>query len=89
MSDSFYLSNMSPQEAGLNRGIWKKLEEQFRDWSTSKGRFYVVKAGVLTSSKGNIGSNKVSVPKYYYKIAKQPGDTPRVVTRMDVKYINT
>ena len=26
MSDSFYLSNMSPQVPQFNRGIWKKLE---------------------------------------------------------------
>lgn len=26
MSESFLMSNMSPQDPGFNRGIWKKLE---------------------------------------------------------------
>ena len=32
MSESFYLSNMTPQETGFNRGIWRQLESQVRDW---------------------------------------------------------
>ena len=28
MSESFYMSNMSPQSPSFNRGIWKKLESQ-------------------------------------------------------------
>ena len=28
MSESFYMSNMSPQQPDFNRGIWKKLEER-------------------------------------------------------------
>lgn len=69
MSESFYMSNMSPQEPGFNRGIWKRLESQFRDWSTKNSYIYVVTAGVLTSSKGTIGPNNVAIPRYYYKIA--------------------
>ena len=30
MSESFYMSNMSPQVPGFNRGIWKKLESKIR-----------------------------------------------------------
>ena len=32
MSESFYMSNMSPQTPGLNRGPWKFLEEYFRNY---------------------------------------------------------
>lgn len=32
MDDSFYMSNMSPQEPSFNRGRWKQLEEQVRNW---------------------------------------------------------
>jgi endonuclease G len=32
----------------------------------------VVTAGVLTSNKGKIGSNGVSIPKYFYKIIYDP-----------------
>ena len=30
MSESFYMSNMSPQKPAFNRGCWKELEEQVR-----------------------------------------------------------
>lgn len=30
MSQSFYLSNMSPQDPSLNRGPWRQLEKQVR-----------------------------------------------------------
>jgi endonuclease G len=39
MSESFYMSNMSPQKPGFNRGIWKKLESRKLPWfsrSTSR-----------------------------------------------------
>jgi len=33
MSETFYLSNMSPQVAGFNRGIWSTVEDQVRKWA--------------------------------------------------------
>jgi endonuclease G len=68
MSESFLMSNMSPQLPGFNRGIWKKLETNVREWTKQNGELFVVTAGVLKDSLITIGSNKVSVPKYYYKV---------------------
>ncbi len=68
MAESFYYSNMSPQEPGFNRGIWKKLEEQVRTWAVDNQSVYVITGPVLTSGLLTIGNNKVSVPKYYYKV---------------------
>ena len=72
MSESFYLSNMSPQDKDFNAGIWNTLEDRVRKWALNTGRIYVVTAGVLTSNKGKIGSNGVSIPKYFYKIIYDP-----------------
>ena len=72
MSETFYLSNMSPQERSFNRGIWNKLEAKVRKWAITEGRIYVVTGGVLTSNKGKIGVNGVSVPRYYYKVIYDP-----------------
>lgn len=33
MSETFFLSNMSPQGAGFNRGIWSSVEDQVRKWA--------------------------------------------------------
>jgi len=68
MKESFYYSNMSPQEPGFNRVIWKNLEEQVRTWAIDNKAIYVVTGPVLTEGLPAIGPNKVSVPKYYYKV---------------------
>lgn len=69
MSESFYMSNMSPQDRAFNRGIWRTLEGQTRDWAAENGNLYVVTGGVLTEKIEVIGrKNKVSVPKYFYKV---------------------
>ncbi len=33
MSESFYMSNMSPQDPSFNRGIWETLESRVRTWA--------------------------------------------------------
>jgi endonuclease G, mitochondrial len=69
MAESFYMSNISPQQPGFNRGIWKKLEEQARRWALENEELIIVTAGVLKEGLPQIGNrNRVSVPAYYYKI---------------------
>ena len=68
MAESFYYSNMSPQEPGFNRGIWKRLEEQVRNWALQNNAVFVVTGPVLSDGLPTIGSNKVSVPTFYYKV---------------------
>jgi endonuclease G len=68
MTESFYFSNMSPQNPNFNRGIWKKLEEQVRDWAFEYGNICIVTGPILNDSLISIGENKVSVPHYYYKV---------------------
>ena len=68
MSETFFLSNMSPQEPGFNRGIWKRLEDAVRKWAKADKRLYVATGPVLQKGLPAIGPNKVSVPKLYYKV---------------------
>lgn len=68
MSESFFMSNMSPQHPSLNRGRWKQLEGQVRKWSLEYDSLIVYCGGVLDSISDYIGPNKVAVPKYYYKV---------------------
>lgn len=68
MSETFYMSNMSPQDPRFNRGIWKTLETQVRDWAVKNGNLFVVTGPILEAGLGTIGSNRVSVPRRYYKI---------------------
>ncbi len=75
MSETFYMSNMSPQAGSFNRGIWKDLESSVRAWAKKFGRVYVVSGPVLDKKAGDyesIGKNKVSIPQYYYKVLLAP-----------------
>lgn len=72
MSESFYMSNMSPQHPSLNRGMWKKLEEHVRDLALADSMLHVISGPVLSSSIGTIGANNVTVPEYYYKVIYSP-----------------
>jgi endonuclease G, mitochondrial len=69
MDETFYMSNMSPQKPAFNRGIWKKLEEQVREWAVENDSLVVITGPVLTGHLKTIGKkNKVSVPLLYYKV---------------------
>ena len=68
MSESFYLTNMSPQKAEFNRKIWLDLEKRTRTWATQNDKLYVIVGPVLSDNLKKIGPNNVSVPHYYYKI---------------------
>jgi len=76
MIESFYFSNISPQEPGFNRGIWKKLEELVRFWAAEYNSVYVVTGPVLKEGLLTIGKNNVSIPDYFYKVIldyREPG----------------
>lgn len=66
--ESFYYSNMSPQVPAFNRGVWKRLEELVRYWSTVYDSIYIVTGPVLKEGLPTIGPDKVSIPEYYYKV---------------------
>lgn len=67
MSESFYLTNISPQNPSFNRGIWKRLESKVRYWSAMNDSIYVVTGPILDHPIGQIGKNKVTVPRAFYK----------------------
>lgn len=70
MEESFYLSNISPQNNNLNRGVWKSIEELTRDAAIKHKNVLVVTGPVFTKEKGlgKIGKNKVLIPNGFYKV---------------------
>ena len=67
MKESFYMSNMSPQTPGFNRGIWKALEEQVRAWTLVHEELYIVVGPLYRGKVATIGNNKVAIPTAYFK----------------------
>lgn len=67
---TFYMSNMAPQTAFLNRKIWADLESFSRDLVRNEGRKLQIYAGtILRDGREKIGRNRdIEVPESYYKV---------------------
>lgn len=72
MSDSFFLSNIMPQNSGNNRGIWRVTEEHVRSWAKTS-EIYVI-TGTIYANNYTIIGNNVGVPTELYKIIIQPAN---------------
>lgn len=71
IDETFYTTNISPQEPKFNRGIWKYLESNVRGWAAQLGHLYVVTGPVLTKrAKKRFPKDKnyIAVPRQYYKV---------------------
>jgi len=68
MSESFLMSNMSPQLPAFNQGVWKRLESEVRNWAIEKDSVYVITGPVLAPIDSFIGENQVGIPQHYYKV---------------------
>ena len=65
MSDTFFMTNMTPQLPSVNRVAWKNLEERIRSVPFK----WVVTGAHYSASPKVIGKNKVPVPDFLYKVA--------------------
>lgn len=73
-NETFFTSNVSPQDREFNAGIWNRLEQQIRRWCKRYGDLYIVTGGVLQPQLEEIGDEGVEVPEYFYKIVYRPSD---------------
>jgi len=79
MDESFYMSNMTPQAPGLNRGKWKQLEAQVRNWTMKESKLHIVSGPIFKSGSKKIGKSKVSVPAFFYKVIYDPTGTKKMI----------
>ncbi|WP_228236199.1 DNA/RNA non-specific endonuclease [Allomuricauda sp. M10] len=79
-NETFYTSNISPQDKDFNAGVWNRLEQQVRKWCKKYGDLVVVTGGVLENGLEEIGEEDVDVPKAFYKIVlKKNEEAPEVL----------
>lgn len=79
-NETFYTSNISPQDRDFNAGVWNRLEKQVRRWAKKYDELFVVTGGVLEGRLQSIGDEYVAIPKYYYKIiSKGNKNNPEVI----------
>lgn len=67
---TFYLSNIMPQSAALNTGIWQEMENKVQSWgkdNSFRRVLYVVKGGTIDDANiRTITPTGLVVPKYFF-----------------------
>jgi len=75
MRESFYTSNICPQNHNLNSGDWKRLEEHVRLCANQYGGLWVVSGPIVTNTDFTIGTErKIVVPDAFYKVLLMHAD---------------
>lgn len=76
MKESFYLSNVCPQNHALNSGDWRILEEKIRVLAQKFGALYIACGPIVSADYQTIGYNKIAVPDKFFKVLlKEKDDT--------------
>lgn len=78
--ETFFMSNISPQKPGLNRGPWREIEHRIADlWTAKYGEIWVVVGCVPGDPEDRLPSG-VDVPKAYWQlIVANGGDGVRAL----------
>lgn len=81
MEESFYLSNICPQNRNLNKGDWNDLEEKGREWARRYGSVCIVCGPVSGDAPVEwIGDAPVAVPSRFFKVfLRKEGDGFRAI----------
>ena len=81
MRQTFYLTNIVPQDGALNRGTWKNIEEKCRA-RAARDSAVVIVCGPVPGEKPReyIGNGKVAVPRRFFKVILSPyAATPQAI----------
>ena len=99
MRESNMLTNICPQHASLNSGLWNVIEHDCRKWAKKYGELYIVCGPVLLNKEHEtIGPDKVVVPEAFFKVILRLNPEPTAIgfivrndegTKKKGQYINT
>lgn len=80
MRESNFLTNICPQHASLNSGLWNVIERDCRKWAKKYGEVYIVCGPVLLNKEHEtIGNNKVVVPEAFFKVILRLNPEPAAI----------
>ena len=68
MRESFYMTNICPQNHNNNAGDWKDLEELGRDLAQRYKSIYICCGPIVTDASNTIGARHIVVPQSFYKV---------------------
>lgn len=71
MKESFYTSNICPQNQNLNKGDWKDLEEHVRSMATKYDHIYIACGPIVSAKPKTIGQysyiDRIAIPDAFFK----------------------
>ena len=79
MYETFYLTNMCPQNSTLNRGDWEELERRCRGWAKHYGDVYIVAGPIFYNSRYKTIGNNVGVPDAFFKVVLCTNKSPKTL----------
>ena len=68
MRESFFLSNMVPQNHDNNAGIWNDIEITVRGFAVNEGSVFVTTGPLVSERHSSIGRGRVAVPDGLWKV---------------------
>lgn len=87
MAETFYFTNICPQDETLNAGDWQYLEKKVRQWANRYGSVWVATGPIVGENRyGTIGERDVVVPDAFFKallIRKKNGSYSAIAFVMD------
>ncbi|MBO4475845.1 MAG: DNA/RNA non-specific endonuclease [Bacteroidales bacterium] len=87
MEETFYFTNVCPQNETLNAGDWQYLEKRVRSWAKRYGSVWVVTGPIIGKNKyGTIGERDVVIPDSFYKallVRREDGSYSSIAFVMD------
>ena len=67
-TNSFFMTNISPQSRALNRGVWREVEHRIADlWTAKWGETWVI-VGAISEGREWLSGSDVDVPTSFYQI---------------------
>ena len=63
-----YLSNIAPQDANLNNGLWNRIEEYVRNNVKNWGTVYICTGPIVEPGFTTVGVHNVVVPQKFFKV---------------------
>ncbi len=66
---TFMMSNIAPQSAALNRGVWRNLEHRIADfWPARYGEIWVIVGCIPGTEKETISGSDIDVPSQFFQV---------------------
>jgi len=66
---TFLMSNIAPQSAALNRGVWRDLEHRIADlWTARYGEIWVIVGCIRSAARKSFGQLRIDIPDAYYQL---------------------